>query len=129
MKLVNIQASHLKKGIMVFLFFLLFPILVQARDVTFQWTAVPEPVTGYKLYYKVGPDSQPPYVGTGADQGESPILVGKVNSFVVTGLSTTETYHFVLTAYNRGGESEFSSPVTVGPDSSTAPVIINISVK
>ena len=127
MKFVNIQESHLTKGIMILLFLLVFPIQVQAKDVTFRWEAVSEPVTGYKLYYKTGSDSQPPYIGIGLNPEGSPIMVGKVTSYTVTGLSADETYHFVLTAFNSSGESGFSSVVTIGP--SDAPVIINITIQ
>jgi|GEM_PF-2525401 len=127
MKLINTRASHLTKGIIIFLFILVFPILGQAKDVTFRWAAVPEPVTGYKLYYKTGADSQPPYIGIGLNPEGSPIMVGKVTSYTVTGLSAEETYHFVLVSYNASGESGFSSVVTIGP--SDAPVIIDITVQ
>ncbi len=97
-----------------------------AEDITFTWTANPEPVTGYKLYYKTGEDSSPPYNGTGLNEGSSPILTGKVTSYVVTGRNTTEKYHFVLQAFNSEGESGYTAPVTVAaltsPDT-TSPVI------
>lgn len=108
---------------------LLGPIQSQAKDVTFEWTANSEPVTGYKLFYKVGENSGSPYEGVGANEGNSPILVGNSTSYTVTGLADDETYHFVLTAYNEAGESAYSAVATVDQNQSTAPVIINISLR
>ncbi|WP_136799923.1 MULTISPECIES: fibronectin type III domain-containing protein [Desulfosediminicola] len=105
----------------------LLPLSTNAKDVTFQWTAVPEPLTGYRLYYNSGGTGGPPWVGTELSQGASPILVGKVTSYTVTGLLEDETYHFVLTAFNENGESGQSAMVTVSPQD--APVIINITVQ
>ena len=105
---------------------LLIPIQSFARDVTFQWTASPETLTGYKLYYSVGEGSTaPPYVGAGLSEGASPILLDKVTTFKMTGLAPDETYHFVLTAYNQAGESGYSKVVTVLPGPS--PIILNIA--
>ncbi len=100
----------------------------QAEDLTFSWTANPEPVTGYKLYYKTGSDSNTPYNGTGLmnETGQvvdSPIDIGKVVTYTVTGRNENQTYSFVLTAYNDEGESAYTTPVVVGPLDSTAPTI------
>ena len=105
---------------------LLIPSLSHAKDVTFQWTANPEPVVGYKLHYKTGDSNTPPYDGTGLTEGNSPIPIGKVTTYTVTGLSDSETYHFTITAYNDTEESEYSTIVTVRPDSSLSPIILNI---
>ena len=67
----------------------------------------PEPLTGYKLYYKVRESSAQFYEGTGLNEGSSPILLDKVTTFKMTGLAPNETYHFVLTGYNERGESEY----------------------
>ena len=94
-----------------------------AKDYSFAWSANPEPVEGYKLYYKVGGDPIPPFDGTGATQGSSPIDVGKVTTFTITGLDENTTYHFALTAYNGSEESGFSEIVSVPePTTSTPPV-------
>ena len=107
------------------LFFSVFllPSFSSARDVDFSWTANPEPITGYKLYYKTGPDSDPPYDGRGLPEGNSPILVGKITAFAVTGLSPSETYHFTLTALNGSDESNFTAPVSYYPISMPSPII------
>lgn len=98
-----------------------------ARDVSFVWTANPEPVTGYKLYYKAGTDTAPPYTGSGLTEGDAPIVLGNVTSYTVTGLAPTETYHFVLTAFNGTEESQYSAVVSVQPG--VSPKIIKITKK
>lgn len=122
------SASYRKLLFFVLITFLT-PIASYAKDVTFQWTANPAPLNGYKLYYKTGERGTPPFDGTGLNQGTSPILLGKVTTYTVTGLSADETYHFTLTAYNDLGESGFTEVVTVLPDSSQKPVIIKITVE
>ncbi|HEB69077.1 MAG TPA: hypothetical protein ENI88_05585, partial [Desulfobulbus sp.] len=49
----------------------LFASVVQARDVTFTWTANTDTVDGYRLYYKTGTIGGAPYDGTGATEGNS----------------------------------------------------------
>ena len=108
---------------------------VFAKSYTFTWSANPEPVEGYKLYYKKGGTTAPPFDSTGAVEGASPIKVGKVTSYTVTGLEDNATYHFALTAYNGSEESGYSEIVTVNPtaaSSSTtapAPQLLQIKVK
>ena len=95
----------------------------------FSWTANPEPVTGYKLYYKTGPDGSAPYDGTGLSEGDSPIDIGKVTAFSVIGLSESQTYHFALTAISDLGESNYTAPVTYLPTAMASPVINIMSQK
>jgi hypothetical protein len=110
--------------------FLLFvPIQSYGKDVSFQWTANPEPLTGYKLHYKAGASSTLPFEGTGLSNNlglveDSPILIDKATTYTVTGLLPDETYHFALTAYNDTGESGYSAIVTVFPDSPDSPQLI-----
>lgn len=94
-------------------------------DVNFQWTANSDQVTGYKLYYKVGMNSAPPYTGTGLDQGKAPILIGPVTTYTVTGLDSSKTYHFVLSAYNKDGESGLSKVITVNPTPTINEIFVN----
>ena len=88
-------------------------------DVTLQWDAnVESDLLGYNIYYKAG-SSGPPYNGSGALEGESPIevnaddvTIGNVSEFALTGLDNTQTYYFAVTAYNEGGfESGYSNEI------------------
>ncbi len=109
--------------------------LASAKDYTFTWTANPEPVTGYKLYYKKGGTATPPFNGTDSPLGPSPISVGKKTTFTITGLQDNTTYHFALTAYEGTNESGFSQVITVLPDAGPslpqipAPTILDIHEK
>lgn len=114
------QLSNLAK-LMILCFLLIFsPTQSYAEDAEFRWIANPEPLTGYKLYYKTGADSSPPYDGTGLNEGASPILIDKVTSFKITGLSPYQTYHFTLKAYDGTKESDYSAIITT-PYTSTFP--------
>lgn len=130
---MNILQTHLpnlvKFTLILCLAILIGPIQTQAKDVTFEWTANQEPLTGYKLYYKTGENSAPPYAGVGIYEGNSPILVENRTAYTVTGLSDYETYHFVLTAFNAAGESGYSAIVTVSPILQTSPIILRILSK
>ena len=84
-----------------------------AKDFSFTWSANPEPVEGYKLYYKTDGAASPPFEGTGAFEGPSPIDVGKQTAFTITGLMDNTNYHFALKAYNDNEESDFSEIVSV----------------
>lgn len=106
----------------------IFPSQTQAKDVTFEWIANTEIVTGYRLYYNVGVDSSPPYQGTGITEGNSPISIGNATSFTATGLLDYETYHFALTAYNGAQESGYTAIVTVSPNQNPSPTILKISI-
>jgi hypothetical protein len=115
--------GHIKFALLV-LVILLGPISSYATDVSFQWTAnSSDLISGYKLYYKQGISSAPPYTGTGIKEGNAPISVGKVTNYTVTNLDPNKTYHFVLSAYNSDGESGFSKVITVNP----TPIINNLS--
>jgi hypothetical protein len=98
-----------------------------ALDVTLAWAANTEPdLAGYKLYYKTG-TSGPPYNGTGAAEGNSPITLTIYDpadpynlddpdnpEFTLTGLDAAEVYFFALTAYDNKVaplESGFSNEV------------------
>ncbi len=123
----NLNANRTVKAALLGAALLFFPSLSFARDVSFVWTANPEPVVGYKLYYKTGTDSAAPYSGSGLTEGSAPIVVGNVTTYTVTGLSPSEAYQFVLTAYNDSEESGYSEVVTVEPG--IAPMIIKIEKK
>ncbi len=93
----------------------LFASVVQARDVTFTWTANTDTVDGYRLYYKTGTIGGAPYDGTGATEGNSPVDTGNVTTFTLRGLSDSATYHFVLTAVTGTLESDYSTELTLAP--------------
>jgi len=84
------------------------------RDVSFTWTANPEQVDGYRLYYKTG-SSGAPYNGTNATEGPSPVATGNVTTFTLYGLSDTETYYFTITAYLGTEESGYAEEVVLNP--------------
>jgi PKD repeat protein len=90
-----------------------------AKDYTFAWSDNPEPVEGYKLYYKKGGNAEVPYNGTDASNGPSPIDLGKQTMFTISGLEDNTTYHFALTAYDNTGESGFTQAITVFPSDSS----------
>jgi len=76
-------------------------------------------LAGYKIYYDT--DSGVPYGGTGANEGDSPIDVGNVTSYTLTGLNAGTKYYIAITAYDsEGSESLFSDEISV----TTPPVIL-----
>ena len=108
----------------VLLFFLLlFAQSASAAEVTLAWDSNTEPdLAGYYVYYKTG-SSGAPYDGTGANEGNSPIEVAVADlsdpdnpEYTLTGLSDSETYFFVVTAYDTDGdESGYSNEVSQPP--------------
>ena len=115
----NIKTMFGWKFILIFfsLFFCLQTFSF-AADVTLGWDANEPDPDGYRLYYKTG-SSGPPYNGIGALEGDSPITVELAElidpdnpEYTINGLSDTETYFFVVTAYDSGGsESGYSNEV------------------
>ncbi len=86
-----------------------------AADVTLQWDANTETdLAGYKLYY-----------GTAPGVYGSPIVVGKVTTYTLTGVAPG-TYYFAVTAYNNTGvESGFSNEVTTTIPATTSACDLN----
>ena len=100
-----------------------------AKDYSFTWSANPDPVEGYKLYYKIDGNAVPPFDGTGVLQGPSPINVGKQTAFTITGLDDDTTYFFALTAYNGAEESGFSEIISVfAPEIAPVAIIVTPSL-
>jgi len=125
MKSIPKHLTGLASLVLLYFLILLMPSQLYARDATFSWTANPEPLTGYRLYYKTGEDGGAPYNSTGLIEGGSPIPVDRaLTAFTVTGLSDNETYHFVLTALNGEEESDYSTVATVYSD--PAPAILGM---
>ncbi len=87
-------------------------------DITLAWD-IDSTVDGYHLYYKAG-SSGPPYNGTGAAEGDSPVDVGWVSEFTLRDLSDDDDYYFVVTAYTQDGQSGYSNEVTTAPGSAVA---------
>lgn len=59
------------------------------NSVTLAWSAdLWYQLGGYRLHYDI--DNGAPYTGTGADQGDSPIDVGDVTEFTLTGLAAAD---------------------------------------
>jgi hypothetical protein len=102
----------MKSSIISVFLILAFCAASHAKTVTLSWDASPTVgVTGYKLYYKAG-SSTPPLDGIGANEGNSPIDVGNVLTYIVTGLPDSDIHYFTLTAYDAAGyESSFSNIV------------------
>lgn len=66
--------------------------------VTLSWKKANEmDVKGYMVFYGTGPLN---YMGTGSDQGPSPIDVGNVDSVRITGLENGRLYYFSVVAYD-----------------------------
>jgi len=100
----------------VLLFGLVTAIPANAQDINLQWDPVTENITGYKIYYDTE-KSGPPYNGTGATEGSSPVTM----TLSQTGEDSPEaTLHnlpgqktwFVVTSYNATEESGYSNEVS-----------------
>ena len=81
-------------------------------DITLAWDANTEPnLAGYMVYYDTD-GSGAPYDGDDAVEGESPIDVGDLTEFTLSGLSDGQVYFFAVTAYNDENlESGYSNEV------------------
>ena len=100
----------------------------EALNVTIEWDPNAEAVDGYKIYYQAD-TAGPPFNGTGADQGPSPIDVKNVTTFSITGLPDGPVYYFAVTAYKGTLESGYSNVVSTGTGSSdtTAPTVTSVN--
>jgi hypothetical protein len=78
--------------------------------VTLSWKRVPEDdVRGYYVFYGEAPLN---YQGTDAREGVSPIDVGNVTSFELTGLTNGKLYFFVVAAYDSSSPPHLSDFIT-----------------
>ncbi|MBI4288416.1 MAG: S8 family serine peptidase, partial [Chloroflexi bacterium] len=86
-----------------------------ATSIALTWTANTEAdIAGYKIYYDT--KAGPPFQGTGVAQGNSPITVGNVAAYTLSGLNTGIPLHVALTAYDtHGNESDYSQGKQVTP--------------
>jgi len=115
----HLLTKYLHSSLLGFLLFLTLTLILalvatpaHSADVTLAWDPNSEPdLAGYKVYYKTG-SSGPPYDGTGATEGDSPIDVGNVTEFTLHDLTDGVTYFFVVTAHDTEGlESGYSNEV------------------
>lgn len=91
----------MKKFLLLLITFLfLFIPMAHAADVTLAWDASTDSrVTGYKLYY-----------GTASGVYGTPVDVGKVTQFTLTGVAEGKNIFFAVTAYESAtNESAFST--------------------
>ena len=107
--------------------FLVSPNFAHGYDPSFAWDANTESdIAGYNIYYKTD-SSNVAYNSTGANEGSSPIQIPVTSlsdpenpQFTIHGLNDTESYFFVITAYDTAGnESNFSNELSYTPTSST----------
>lgn len=118
-----------------FLVFILWSSSALAQTVSLEWdTNTEDPhLAGYRIYYQAG-TSQPPFLGTGAFEGDSPIDVGLGNSQVVTLPDDGKVYYFTITAYDESGyESAYSNivanrprPALLGPGQNSSVIEQNV---
>ncbi|MFQ6091186.1 MAG: FG-GAP-like repeat-containing protein [bacterium] len=98
----------------------------QEEKIYLRWSPNPDPATaGYNLYYDSdGPG--PPYNGTDANQGPSPIVVDSRadSNSVLSGLRDGVRYFINITAYDTAGrQSGFPAEVSAVPGLSYPPIV------
>ncbi|MBN1639113.1 MAG: S8 family serine peptidase [Ignavibacteriales bacterium] len=68
----------------------------------------------YLIYYDI--DLGFPYSGTGANEGDSPIIIGAdTTNLILSGLTNFQRYYFVVKAMNDYGESGYSDELNAEP--------------
>jgi len=104
------------------------------KTVTLSWDASPSTVTGYKIYYATSSSSS--LNGTGATEGDSPIDIGNVLTYVIHGLPDAADHYFAVTAYDSSNNESaysnkvFSPPVGGGSNPvNSPPVLAEIGTK
>ena len=85
-----------------------------AVTVSLQWNENAEDdLAGYRVYYKAD-SSTPPFNGTGAAEGKSPINVGNQTTATLNNLAPAHDWYFRVTAYDKSGnESGYSDYVSI----------------
>ncbi len=72
-------------------------------------------IKGYRVYYGLKSGE---YFGDAAIEGKSPIKIGKIDKFKLSGINDKRIYYIGLTAFtddNGDYESEFSDEITIRP--------------
>jgi hypothetical protein len=78
--------------------------------VELHWTRVPEAdLAGYLVYYGERPGE---YLGSGADQGPSPIDAGNTTTLTLTGIPNGRLLYFTVAAYDSGPDPDANLPGT-----------------
>ena len=73
-----------------------------AQDATLEWEQSPTPdIDGYRIWYQATPYVSGQWDGAGAIEGDSPIDVGDVLTFDVTGLTDDVLWWFTATTYKN----------------------------
>ena len=83
-----------------------------ANGINLYWSANnTADLAGYKVYF-----------GTASGSYGSPVVLGKVTSYELTGLQNCTNYYIAITAYDTGGvESGYSSQIIVNSGSAVSP--------
>ncbi len=96
------------------------PSMLFAAQIRLAWDANSEPdLAGYKVYY-----------GTASRSYGTPINVGNVTTYTVTGLTTGQTYYLAVTAYDNASpanESTYSTEVSGAATDPTQTVSITVT--
>jgi large repetitive protein len=97
--------SQRLRNILLLIIPLLFAHYAHATDVSLAWgPSISSGVTNYRVY-----------VGTASGIYGTPITIGNVTAYTVTGLGPGQTYYFAVTAMDgNGNESGYSNEVSQG---------------
>ena len=108
---MNNRRAHFLTTLAFIIILLALPRAAFPASALLNWGSVPDGnLAGYKVYYQAN-SSSPPFNGTGAWEGSSPIDVANTTTATVNGLDPSSTYYFAITAYNTAGqESECAQP-------------------
>lgn len=94
-----------------------------AKDAAISWLPSLDPaVIGYRIYYKAE-NPTPPYEGTEAEEGPSPVDVGNVTTATLHFRDDAKIYYYAVTAYDASSnESDYAifgssdwAPVAIAP--------------
>jgi len=87
-----------------------------SNRIVLSWTKPDVPdINHFKVYYDTD-SPNPPYTGTGATDGPSPINVGNVDFYILSGLTNGVTYYVAITCVdNTNLESTYSTVISTTP--------------